>query len=72
MGTQLIWIKKFPDVEGARRVQMRLDAEGIHSVIAEEDAGAGPALRYFGGVRLGVREADVKAARLILEDGGDA
>ena len=72
MGSELVWITKFPDAEGARRAQARLDAQGIHSVIADESAGAGPELRYFGGVRLGVREADAKAARLILKNGGGA
>lgn len=69
MLSQLIWIRTYPDDASARTAQRLLDANGIHSIIADDYGGAGPELRYACGTRLGVREDDVKTARVILEDG---
>jgi hypothetical protein len=71
MLSELVWIKTFPDTETAHRAQERLDAGGIHSVAAEDYAGAGPVLQFSCGVRLGVREDDAEYARMILGDGDD-
>jgi hypothetical protein len=71
MLSQLIWIKSYPDDDSARAAQLLLDANGIHSVIADDYAGAGPALRYASGIRLAVRDDDARTAQLILENGRD-
>jgi hypothetical protein len=71
MLSQLIWIKSYPDDASARAAQLLLDANGIHSVIADDYAGAGPALRYTSGIRLAVRDDDAEAAQVILERGGE-
>jgi Putative prokaryotic signal transducing protein len=70
MLSQLVWIKTYPEDAAARAAQRLLDANGIHSLIADDYGGAGPALRYACGMRLAVREEDAKTARVILEDGG--
>jgi len=70
MLSQLTWIRTYPDDGAARAAQRLLDTNGIHSIIADEVAGANPALQYVGGIRLGVREGDARAALLVLDDGG--
>lgn len=70
MLSQLTWIRTYPDDGAARAAQRLLDANGIHSIIADEVAGANPALQYGGGIRLAVREGDARTASRILGDGG--
>jgi hypothetical protein len=72
MLSQLVWIREFPDSGEARLAQRLLDANGIHSVITDDGAGAEDApLGLARGVRLAVREDDAPAARLLLEPGED-
>ena len=70
MLSQLIWIRTYPDDTNARVAQRLLDANGIHSIIADDYGGAGPELRYACGTRLAVREEDVKTALVVLHNGG--
>lgn len=70
MLSELTWIRSYPDDESARAAQRLLDANAIHSLIAEDYGGAGPELMYACGTRLAVREEDVKTALMLLEDGG--
>ncbi len=70
MPNQLAWIRTYPDNESARAAQRLLDANGVHSVIADDYGGAGPELRYACGTRLAVREDEARAAIRILGNGG--
>lgn len=70
MANELVWIRSYADAAEGRAAQAALDAHGIHSIIADENAGAGPELRYQSGTRLGVRDDEAAAARTILADGG--
>ena len=62
----MIAVGAYPTRADAELAQAALDAEGIPSVIASDDAGGAYPFDLSGGARLLVAEADAERAQAIL------
>jgi hypothetical protein len=65
----MIAVGTYPTRTDAELAQATLEAEGIPSVIASDDAGGAYPFDLSGGARLLVTEADAERAQAILASG---
>ena len=73
MSDSLITIRRFEHPFEAHICKAKLESEGIHCFLDNEDTmGMYPVFTIVGGVKLQVRESDVEEAVRILEDADTA